>query len=328
MSDITTLNQVVAGLQSTVSQLSNDLASVIGTVAELRDSNSALTEENRTLKAGFEHMKSVLNRQAAYIAAIEGDIDDLGQYGRRENVVFTNLKVGPDQKPENQVIDLCKEINVQVSTEDIVACHALPAKPGKSKRYIARFHDRSKAQLIFRNRKKCKLVTPEAKNKLASDMGKGFGILPNLTAKRGKLFGQVSKFNTDFEHDGCWVDPNSGKILLKLRGAERGRVIKNTSDLVEINGAFTPNDWHFCSAPTFDKVQDLSLPVSNFGNANLSVNFSPSTPSIPQGNLVHDFGFNPLTGRFDQGSGRQQSRRGGRQNHGQMASYERSSRSY
>ena len=86
----------------------------------------------------------------------------------------------------------------------------------------------------------------EAKDKLALDKGKGFGILPNLTVKRGKLFGQVSKFNKDFEHDGCWVDPNSGKILLKLRGSDQGRVIVNTSDLVEINSNFTPSDWHFC----------------------------------------------------------------------------------
>ena len=321
MSDIA-LNQVVAGLQTAVSQMTNDLATIMNTVTQLRDSNSALIEENRAIKADFEHMKCVVNRQAAFIAEIDGNIDELGQYGRRENVVFTNLKVNPDQKPEQQVIELCKEIDVQVADEDIVACHALPGKSGKPKRYIARFHDRSKAQLIFRNRKKSKLITPASKEKLASDKGKGFGILPNLTTKRGKLFGQVSKFNSDFEHAGCWVDPNSGKILLKLRGAERGRVIKNTSDLVQIESTFAPTDWHFCSAPTFNTVQDLSIPATNFGNANLSVDFSPSTPILTQGNLMRDFGYDPQTGRFDRGTGYQHPRRGGRQSLG------RANRSY
>ena len=289
-----------------------DAANILGIVRELQEKvshldecNKAFSDENRKLRGEIEHIKTIVNRQASYIAEIEGDLDDLGQYNRRENVVFTNLQVNAGQNPETQVIGLCKEIEVDVSPADIVACHALPANPGKPKRFIARFHDRSTAQKIFRNRKKSKKISPEAKGRLASNAGKGFGIMPNLTIKRGKLFAQVSSFNEQFEHSGCWIDPNSGKILLKINGAERGRVIRNTRDLVEINNSYVPKDWFFCSGPKFNVVSDNTPPANNFGTASLSVDFSPTTPisssPVSQGNLVNQFGYNPLTNRFDGG---------------------------
>ena len=164
---------------------------------------------------------------------------------------------------------------MDVSPADIVVCHPLPSNPGKPKRFITRFHDRSTAQRVFRNRKKAKNISPDAKSKLAANSGKGFGIVPNLTPKRGKFFGQVSSFCEQFDHEGCWVDPNTGKILLKLRGSDRDRVIKNTADLTEINISYIPTDWHFCSAPNINVVSDSSTPASGFGNANLSLEFSP-----------------------------------------------------
>ena len=276
-----------------------------GKVAHLDERNKEICNENRTLRGEIEHIKTIINRQASYIAEIEGDLDNLGQYNRRENVVFTNLLVNAGQKPDKQIIDLCKEIEVDVTIADIVACHALPAKPGKPKRYIARFHERSTAQKIFRNRKKSKKISSEAKGRLASNAGKGFGIMPNLTIKRGKLFAQVSSFNEQYGHSGCWIDPNSGKILLKINGSERGRVISNTSDLVEIENSYSPKDWYFCSSPKFNVICDRTPPANNFGNANLSADFSPTTPfsssPVTQGNLVTEFGYNTLTNRFDGG---------------------------
>ena len=291
---------------SDIAKLIDDIVALKAHISQLDESNKEMRIENQKLKANMEHIKSVVNRQAAYIAEIDGDLDDLGQYNRRENVVFTNLLVSTDQSPADQVIELCKEIDVAVSEDDIVACHALPSNPGKPKRFIARFHNRATAQRIFRNRKKAKNISPDAKRKLASNSGKGFGIMPNLTVKRGKFFGQVSEFCEQHRHEGCWIDPNTGKILLKLRGTDRARAIKTTADLVEIDSSYIPKDWYFCSIPGLNTVNDISTPANGFGNANLSVEFSPVDPltssPLPQGNIMN-FGFNPQTGRFDQGSG-------------------------
>ena len=311
MSDFENLSKSVSALQANVAGLTEELSNVTNSVNQMvHDNSKLLLEENSKLKADIAQMKSVINRQAAYIADLDANLDDMGQYGRRENVVFTNLLVNPDeQNVQAQIIELCNQIEVEVAPTDIVACHALPAQVGKPKRYIARFHERSKTQLIFRNRKKAKNISTDAKGKLAADNGKGFGIMPNLTVKRGKLFAQVKKFNEQFEHDGCWVDPNSGKILMKVRGENRGRVIKNTSDLLEINNTFIPSDWYFCSVPTFTNNHDISPPADRFGNGNLSLDvFSPSTPKFgglaPKGNL-REFGYDFESNRFNRARGNQ-----------------------
>ena len=252
----------IANLQNVISELQNSFLDLSSKFNVADQSISALTSENVKLRADIELLKSVVNRQATTIATLDADIDDLGQYGRRENVVFTNLKVESGENPETQVINLCKDIGVDLDVADIAACHPLPTGTGKPRRIIARFYERSKAQKIFTNRRKTKEISPASKGKLAADKGKGFGILPNLTVKRGKFFAQVKNFNDTKKHEGCWVDTNTGKILLKVAGSQRGRVIRNTSDLTEIDPSFVPDVWYFCSAPNFPTHHDSSTPVS------------------------------------------------------------------
>ena len=268
MSDITSLSQLVYTLQNTVSALTDNIATV--------------TQQNAALRSDMELLKSVVNRQAATIATLDSDIDNLGQYGRRENIVFTNLDVTADKKPDAQVTELCRQIGVVVDSSDLVDCHPLPSREGGPARVIARFHDREKARKVFSARKKTKQISGENKNKLAARKDKGFGILPNLTVKRNKLYAQVKKFCDLRNNDECWVDTNSGKILLRVSGATRGRVIRNTRDLVEIDNSFEPDVWYFCSAPNFPTHSDKSSPMS-LNNLSVNVNenvFSPVPPGV------------------------------------------------
>ena len=239
-----------------------------------------ISAENSRLNVEVTHLKTVLNRQATYMANLDVELDELGQYGRRENVMFSNLHTDASHSPESQVIQLCKSLDVQIDPHDIVACHTLPSSNSSApKRVIARFHDRNVASKIFKNRKHAKKIPAEVKAKIAANKDKGFGIGPNLTAKRGKLFAQVKPFNDAYGHEGCWVDPNNGKLLIRLKGAYRGRVIKSTGDLVEINNIFVPNEWYFCAPPSFIGHSDSTTPPTVSPN-NQSI-FSPSTPVRP-----------------------------------------------
>ena len=98
-------------------------------------------------------LKSVINRQAATIATLDQNIDNLDQYGRRENIVFTNLDVSVDKTPESQVIELCKQVGVEIEKSDLVACHPLPSRDNGPNRVIAKFYERETARRIFSNRK-------------------------------------------------------------------------------------------------------------------------------------------------------------------------------
>ena len=111
---------------------------------------SGISAENARLNDEVTHLKNIMNRQATYIANLDIELDELGQYGRRENVLFSNLLTDADHSPESQVIKLCKSLDVEVDPSDIVACHTLPSKNSSApKRVIARFHDRNVASKIF-----------------------------------------------------------------------------------------------------------------------------------------------------------------------------------
>ena len=62
------------------------LDAVYGMLQETRDEIMELRGENMTLK-------SSLNTAVQRIVFLEKELDDLNQYNRRENVVFSNLKV-------------------------------------------------------------------------------------------------------------------------------------------------------------------------------------------------------------------------------------------
>ena len=125
-------------------------------IKELQDEIMEVRGENMVLK-------QTLNVQAHHIAEITQKCDDLDQYGRRENVCFTNLKVTEERPCAQQVVELCHELGVEVATSDLVDAHPLPSKRGRGNRCIARFRDRKKAQDVFAARKRSKDIDPTKK---------------------------------------------------------------------------------------------------------------------------------------------------------------------
>ena len=124
------------------------------TPAQLLEMLRGLQDDLCELKGENMSLKQVVNIQAAKISRLELKIDELDQYGRRDNVCFTNLKVDAQHPCEAQVVELCNQLGVEVTPTDIVAAHPLPAKRGKPQRCIARFHDRRKAHEVLAARKR------------------------------------------------------------------------------------------------------------------------------------------------------------------------------
>lgn len=230
---------------------------------DLGNDNSKLKEANHILNCEMEYMKQVINSQASRISQLDSEIDGQNQYSRRENLVFTNLRVDDNNDVKSQVINLCKEINVDITTEDFVDAHVLPKNKGKPTRYIARLHSRGKAKQIFANRRNLKQLNEESRKKLSTRPDKGLSIQPNLTPKRAKFFSQVQDFNRLFNYFGTWVDTNSNKIFIKTNEGARGVYVKDTSDLIQINSNYKPATWYFCSGPLFHFAPNSDLPQPN-----------------------------------------------------------------
>ena len=277
MADTATLTTAVKDLQNQVVDLTSKLTNAMKTIADLASVNVNFQNE-------LVHLKTVINRQATYLSNLDSEVDELGQYGRRENIVFTNLYVDADHDVPSQVGKLCDAIGVSVEPGDFVDAHVLPSGPDKPKRYIARFKNRSKAKEIFANRRKTKGISGDIKTNLANNKDRGFGILPNLTRKRGKFFNQVKTFSDEHGHE-CWVDVNTGKILLKVCGASRGTVINNSSDLINISESYIPSEWFFCAPPNFvNHVDNITPPAVAINNASI---FSPVKPSFSRASTLN-----------------------------------------
>ena len=194
-------------------------------------------------------LKSTINSQNEKIVGLEQEIEDLQQYGRRENVCFTNLKFdekNADISPIKQVVTLCDQVGVDVSDSDFVDVHPLPARKGRAKRVIARFKDRKLAQKVMSSRKNTKNMDPTVKSKLAADTERGFGIQPNITPKRAALLGQCKKVAEDNNFNGAWVDTKTGAVLIRKRSVDRPRTIRSTNDLIALCPAFVPREYFFC----------------------------------------------------------------------------------
>ena len=217
----------------------------------LQDEISEVRGENIVLK-------QTLNVQAHHIAELRQKCDDLDQYGRRENVCLTNLKVDEQHPCEQQVIELCNELGVTVEPSDVVAAHPLPSKRGRGNRFIVRFHDRKKAQEVFAARKRTKDIDPAKKAALAANADRGFAIQPNITPARAQLLAQLKDACSRCSWEACWVDYRNCNIMLKMAANCRPIVIRNTHDILKHSGEqFVTNDFILCSGKPFD-VFDVS----------------------------------------------------------------------
>ena len=78
-----------------------------------------MQNENARLKEKCEKLE---NR----VAILESNHNDLAQYGRRNNVVFSGIPENvPDNNLESAVISVFSDINVQVEPRDIEEYHRI-----------------------------------------------------------------------------------------------------------------------------------------------------------------------------------------------------------
>ncbi len=221
---------------------------LVSMIYEMREAWAELRGENMLLK-------QTLNDQAQQIARLDKELDELNQYGRRENVCFTNLLVDSSHIAETQVINLCHEIGVEVTPDDLVlvASHPLPARKGKAVRVIARFKERSMAHKVFANRKGTKNINAAKKQGLAARADKGFAVQPNITPRRAKLLAQVKDAVQNMKWNSTWVDYRNCNIMLKQTPTSRPIPIHCTLDIKKLIGPqYNPNDYYLCVRESFD----------------------------------------------------------------------------
>ena len=141
------------------------LEAVNGIKNSLNSRFDALHNEFLNLKdVVIQRLQDDNTRLKERIAVLEKRVEDaethsylLEQYGRRNNVEIEGISDSiSDENLESKVIDILAEIDVNVESKDIEACHRI----GKSspKRSIVRFVNRKVCKSALKNRKKLRSV--------------------------------------------------------------------------------------------------------------------------------------------------------------------------
>ena len=143
-------------LEKSIVQSINSLKDEIINLKDIVIKN--LQDENARLKEKCEKLE---NR----VAILESNHNDLAQYGRRNNVVFSGIPENvPDNNLESTVISVLLDIDVQVEPRDIEVCHQIGKPASKLQKTIVRFVNWKNCEKVLANKKKLLKLKNEKHN--------------------------------------------------------------------------------------------------------------------------------------------------------------------
>ena len=82
-------------------------------------------KDNTNLRKEYDILAERQTTTEKQLALARSEINDLEQYGRRSMLEVAGIPRNPEEDTEEIVVDLCKGMNVEVTSEDIEACHRI-----------------------------------------------------------------------------------------------------------------------------------------------------------------------------------------------------------
>ena len=107
-------------------------------------------DENERLRAKFSTLENK-------VVTLEQNLNSLGQYGRRNNLVLTGIPESMlDNQLENTVSSILSDVGVRIQSEEIEAYHRFGKTDWKTKckKTIIRFVNRKHCKKLLLNKKK------------------------------------------------------------------------------------------------------------------------------------------------------------------------------
>ena len=156
------------------------------------------------------------------------DMDRLEQYSRKENIRVHGIPEVPGENTSRILVELARDIGVEMSETDISVSHRLPGKarpngnPGNPPRprvIIAKFVRRDTKNTIMRNKKKLKELQNTRKEVYIED---------DLTPLRSRLIREIKK---DTSVKTCWSIDGRIVCIVNERGQEVKKFIDSPADL-------------------------------------------------------------------------------------------------
>lgn len=191
---------------------------------------TGMSKDKSEVKAEINSTKCLINNLGKDLMKTNKDLDDLGQYIRRDCVEIVGAKAKSPEECDKIVIAMAKDMGIALEPKDISTSHPLPTPKGKDDKFIVKFTRRDTKDRFYSNRKKvagrkpCNLPTV---NNVIPTSDKKLYVSESLTPLRKKLFGLVNDARKQLKWKFIWT--NNGKVYVK-KNEESGTTIIDSSD--------------------------------------------------------------------------------------------------
>lgn len=147
--------------------------------------------------------------------------DKLEQYSRKENIKIFGLKENPNEDLEMKVIDLSKDIGVDIVADDISVCHRLPGGGKYPRPAIVKFVRRKTKVSIMKAKKNLKEL-PQRKDVFITD---------DLTRLRSKI---VRYMKDDEKISKVWTIEGKIHCVMSVDGKDQKIKIDDLDDVQKL----------------------------------------------------------------------------------------------
>ena len=167
---IKTLTARDNGIEKSLSFISEKYESVLKTLKSLNQTTNTLGKKHAQLTKIADSLAERANRVEKAVR-IDGAIDEVQQYSRRDCLEITGIPILPEENPKQLIKEIGTLIDVNVEDAHLAAAHRLPDTKNVKHRLIVKFVHRDKREEMYKKRRNL--------------IGKNISNLPSVQAAMG-----------------------------------------------------------------------------------------------------------------------------------------------
>ena len=167
---IKTLTARDNGIEKSLSFISEKYESVLKTLKSLNQTTNTLGKKHAQLTKIADSLAERANRVEQAVR-IDGAIDEVQQYSRRDCLEITGIPILPEENPKQLIKEIGTLIDVNVEDANLAAAHRLPDTKNVKHRLIVMFVHSDKREEMYKKRRNL--------------IGKNISNLPSVQAAMG-----------------------------------------------------------------------------------------------------------------------------------------------